>query len=95
MGHWFLMSIKLNNWGEALLDATVLETVMKVYAIAAMFDDALYCLQNCTLPGMLSMAQTEQMLGGLPQNLPNSSAYAVANMINALYIATEFDKPIS
>ena len=72
-----------------------LETVMKAYVMAAMFDDALYCLRNCTLPGTLSTAQTERILTCLPQNLRNSSAYTAADMINALCIATEFDKPTS
>jgi len=77
------------------LDKNVLETVMKAYVMAAMFDDALYCLRNCTLPGTLSTGQTERILTCLPQNLRNSSAYTAADMINALCIATEFDKPTS
>jgi hypothetical protein len=77
------------------LDSQVLETVMKAYIMAAMFDDALYCLRNCALPGTLSTAQTERILTCLPQNLRNSSAYTAADMINALCIATEFDKPTS
>lgn len=77
------------------LDKHVLETVMKAYVMAAMFDDALYCLRNCALPGTLSTAQTERILTCLPQNLRNSSAYTAADMINALCIATEFDKPTS
>lgn len=77
------------------LEASVLETVMKAYVMAAMFDDALYCLRNCTLPGTLSPVQTEKILGCLPQNLRNSSAYTAADMINALCIATEFDHPTS
>lgn len=77
------------------LDAHVLETVMKAYVMAAMFDDALYCLRNCTLPGTLNTAQTEKILSCLPQNLRNSSAYTAADMINALCIATEFDQPTS
>jgi hypothetical protein len=75
------------------LDAIVLETVLKAYVMAAMFDDALYCLRNCTLPSTLSTAQTERILLCLPQNLRNSSAYTAADMINALCIATDFDVP--
>jgi len=77
------------------LDANVLETVMKAYVMAAMFEDALYCLRNCTLPGTLSTSQTERILICLPQNLRNSSPYSAAEMINALCIATEFDHPTS
>ena len=77
------------------LDAHVLETVMKAYCHAAMFEDALYCLRNCSLPGTLSCAQTERILLCLPQNLRNSSTIAAADMINALCIATEFDQPTS
>lgn len=77
------------------LDANVLETVMKAYVMAAMFEDALYCLRNCTLPGTLSAGQMERILTCLPQNLRNSSAYTAADMINALCIATEFDNPTS
>jgi hypothetical protein len=75
------------------LDATVLETVMKAYVMAAMFEDALYCLRHCTLPGTLSAHQTERILTCLPQNLRNSSAFVAADMINALSIATEFENP--
>jgi len=77
------------------LDKVVLETVMKAYVMAAMFEDALYCLRNCTLPGTLTTDQTERILQCLPQNLRNSSAYTAADMINALCIATEFDSPTS
>lgn len=77
------------------LDAHVLETVMKAYCHAAMFEDALYCLRNCSLPGTLNTAQTERILVCLPQNLRNSSTIAAADMINALCIATEFDQPTS
>lgn len=77
------------------LDKSVLETVMKAYVMAAMFEDALYCLRNCTLPGTLTTIQTERILQCLPQNLRNSSAYTAADMINALCIATEFDSPTS
>ena len=77
------------------LDKNVLETVMKAYVMAAMFEDALYCLRNCTLPGTLSTMQTEKILTCLPQNLRNSSAYTAADMINALCIATEFDNATS
>ena len=77
------------------LDAIVLEMVMKATIMAAMFDDALYCLRHCTLPGTLQTVQTERILSCLPQNLRNSSAYTAADMINALCIATEFDKPTS
>ena len=75
------------------LDAVVLETVLKAYIMAAMFDDALYCLRNCTLPSTLSTIQAERILLCLPQNLRNSSAFTAADMINALCIATEFDVP--
>jgi hypothetical protein len=75
------------------LDAAVLETVLKAYIMAAMFDDALYCLRNCTLPSTLSTVQAERILLCLPQNLRNSSAFTAADMINALCIATEFDVP--
>lgn len=75
------------------LDATVLETVMKAYVMAAMFEDALFCLRHCTLPGTLSAHQTERILTCLPQNLRNSSTFVAADMINALSIATEFDNP--
>lgn len=73
------------------LDAMVLETVMKAYVMAAMFEDALYCLRHCTLPGTLSTVQIERILQCLPQNLRNSSAFTAADMINSLCIATEFD----
>merc|ERR1719253_2318903 len=58
-----------------------------------MFDDALYCLRNCALPGTLKIVQAERILTCLPQNLRNSSAFTAADMINALCIATEFDLP--
>jgi hypothetical protein len=77
------------------LDSVVLESVMKAYVMAAMFEDAVYCLRHCTLPGTLSTAQTERILQCLPQNLRNSSAYTAADMINALCIATEFDTPMT
>lgn len=77
------------------LDAQVLETVMKAYCHAAMFEDALYCLRNCSLPGTLTTIQTERILLCLPQNLRNSSTIAAADMINALCIATQFDQPTS
>ena len=77
------------------LEASVLETVMKAYVMAAMLDDALYCLRNCTLPGTLSTAATERILTCLPQNLRNSSAYTAADMINALCIVTDFETPSS
>mmetsp|Transcript_33372 Transcript_33372/g.37231 ORF Transcript_33372/g.37231 Transcript_33372/m.37231 type:complete len:1383 (+) Transcript_33372:143-4291(+) len=83
-----------NNHNFAL-DKTVLETVMKAYVMAAMFEEGLYCLRNCTLPGTLSTMQTERLLLCLPQNLRNSSAYTAVDMINALCIATEFDNPTS
>ena len=73
------------------LDKNVLETVMKAYVMAAMFEDALYCLRNCALPNTLSTSQTERILTCLPQNLRNSSSYTAADMINALCIATEFE----
>lgn len=74
------------------LQADALEVVMKAFVVAAMFEDALYCLRHCTLPGTLSTIQTERILQCLPQNLRNSSAYVAADMINALCIATEFEK---
>ena len=37
--------------------------------------------------------QTERILPCLSQNLRNSIAYIATNMINALDITTEFDKP--
>lgn len=77
------------------LDKNVLETVMKAFVMAAMFEEGLYCLRHCTLPGTLSTIQTERILSCLPQNLRNSSAYTAADMINALCIATEFDNPTS
>jgi len=77
------------------LDELVLETVMKATVVAAMFEDALYCLRHCTLPGTLQTVQTERILSCLPQNLRNSSAYTAADMINALCIATQFDSPTS
>lgn len=77
------------------LEAMVLETVMKAYLMAAMFDDALYCLRNCTLQGTLSTVQTERILQCLPQNLRNSSAFTAADMISSLCLATEFDTPTS
>jgi len=83
-----------NNHNFAL-DKTVLETVMKAYVMAAMFEEGLYCLRNCALPGTLSTLQTERILTCLPQNLRNSSAYTAVDMINALCIATEFDNPTS
>ena len=60
------------------LDATVLETVMKAYVMAAMFEDALYCLRHCTLPGTLSAHQTERILTCLPQNLRNYSSFVAS-----------------
>lgn len=76
------------------LDASVLEIVMKAYVMAAMLDDALYCLRVCTIPGTLSLFQTERILQCLPQNLRSSNAYTAADMINALCIATAFDSAI-
>ena len=61
--------------------------------MAAMFEEGLYCLRNCTLPGTLSCTQAQTILLCLPQNLRNSSAFLAADMINALCIATEFDVP--
>jgi len=77
------------------LDSHVLETVMKAYVTAALFEDALFCLRNSTRPGTLNTIQTERILHCLPQNLRNSSAYTAIDMINALCIATEFDQPTS
>jgi len=80
-----------NNHKYAL-QADVLETVMKAFVVAAMFEQALYCLRNCTLTGTLSVIQTERILTCLPQNLRTSSAYAAADMIDALCIATNFEE---
>eukprot|EP00581_Thalassiosira_minuscula_P001355 CAMPEP_0183744966 /NCGR_PEP_ID=MMETSP0737-20130205/66000_1 /TAXON_ID=385413 /ORGANISM="Thalassiosira miniscula, Strain CCMP1093" /LENGTH=1358 /DNA_ID=CAMNT_0025980621 /DNA_START=110 /DNA_END=4183 /DNA_ORIENTATION=+ len=74
------------------LDSNVLEIVMKALVMAAMFDDALYCLRNFTLPGTLNIIQLERILQCLPQNLRSSSAYTAADMIDALCIATQFDQ---
>jgi len=90
-GIYTLLHNKKNH--KFALQADVLETVMKAYIVAAMFEDALYCLRHCSLPGTLNTSQTEKILLCLPQNLRNSSAYVAAEMINALCIATEFDKP--
>jgi hypothetical protein len=62
------------------LDAMTLETVMKAVVVAAMFEDALYCLRNCTLPATLTTQQTERILTCMPQNLRSSNAYAAADM---------------
>ena len=48
------------------LNADVLGIVMKAYVVAAMFEDALYCLRNCTLPGTMTALQTERILTCLP-----------------------------
>jgi hypothetical protein len=90
-GLYDLLHDKNNH--EYGLSADVLETVLKALVVAAMFDEALYCLRNCTKPGTLTTLQTEQVLQCLPQNLRNSSALIAADMISALCIATEFDKP--
>jgi AAA domain len=73
------------------LDAIVLETVMKAYVMAAMFDEALYCLRNCAVPATLSTIQTERILACMPQNLRSSNAYTAADMINQLCVNTIFD----
>ena len=73
------------------LDASVLELVMKAYVMAAMFDDALYCLRNCAVPSTLSTIQTERILACLPQNLRSGNAYTAADMINQLCVNTIFD----
>lgn len=75
------------------LDPNVLETVQKAFMTAALFDDALYCLRNCTMPGTMTLSQTERILLCLPQNLRNSSSYTAADLMNALCIATNFDSP--
>jgi len=75
------------------LDKHVLETVMKAYVTAAMFDDALYCLIHNVAPGTLSPSQSEKILMCLPQNLRNSSAYTASEMIDALAAATDFSTP--
>jgi len=74
------------------LSADVLETVLKAFTVAAMFDEGLYCLRNCTNPGTMSTLQAERILQCFPQNLRTSSAFVAADMINALCIATDFDK---
>ena len=76
------------------LNGDVLEMLLKAYVVAAMFEDALYCLRNCTLPGTLRIEQTEKILQCMPQNLRHSSAFVAADMINALCIATEFEKAV-
>ena len=73
------------------LDASVLELVMKAYVMAAMFDDALYCLRNCAVPSTLSTIQTERILACMPQNLRSGNAYTAADMINQLCVNTIFD----
>jgi hypothetical protein len=75
------------------LDASVLETVLVAYVVAAMFDDALYCLRNCARPAVLTVYQAEHVLSCMPQNLRNSSAYTAADMIAHLCVATDFDPP--
>jgi hypothetical protein len=75
------------------LDRMVLETVMKAYVMAAMFEDANWCLHHNTMPGTLKAGQTLQILTCMPQNLRNSSAFTAADMINALSIATDFESP--
>jgi len=76
------------------LNGDILEMLLKAYVVAAMFEDALYCLRNCTLPGTLRIEQTEKILQCMPQNLRHSSAFVAADMINALCIATEFEKAV-
>ena len=73
------------------LEDSVLEVVLTAYVVAAMFDDALYCLRNCTRPAVLSVHQAEHILSCLPQNLRNSSAFTAADMISQLCVATEFN----
>ena len=90
-GLYELLHDKKNH--EFGLTADVLEIVLKAFVVAAMFDEALYCLRNCTKPGTMSTLQAEKVLQCLPQNLRNSSAFVAADMINALCIATDFDKP--
>jgi hypothetical protein len=75
------------------LEPSVLETVMVAYVVAAMFDDALYCLRNCARPAALSIHQAEHILSCMPQNLRNSSAYTAADMIAQLCVVTDFDPP--
>ena len=90
-GLYDLLHSKSNH--KFALHADVLEIVLKAFVVAAMFDEALYCCRNCTRPGTLSTLQAERILQCLPQNLRNSSAFVAADMINALCIATDFDKP--
>lgn len=77
---------------EYSLYPDTLEIVLQAHVVAAMFDEALYCLRNCSSPGTLSVAQTERILSCLPQNMRNSSAFVAADMINALCISTKFEE---
>jgi hypothetical protein len=77
---------------EYSLYPDTLETVLQAHVVAAMFDEALYCLRNCSSPGTLSVSQTERILSCLPQNMRNSSAFVAADMINALCISTKFEE---
>jgi hypothetical protein len=63
------------------LDAAVLETVMKAYVMAVMFDDALYFLRNCALPATLSTTQTERILTRLVL-LANSAQLCLRRFCN-------------
>lgn len=82
-----------DNHSQYALDASVLETVLKAYTVAAMFEDALFCLRYCTKPDTLQTTQLQRILECLPQNLRNTNNYVAADMIAALCIATHFDTP--
>lgn len=71
------------------LDCNVLETAMKAFIMAALLDDALYCLRNCTLPDTLSVVQTEHILQCLPQNLRHSSVFCAGDVIRSLCVVTQ------
>lgn len=71
------------------LDCNVLETALKAFIMAALLDDALYCLRNCTLPDTLSVIQAERILQCLPQNLRHSSVFCAGDVIRSLCVVTE------
>jgi hypothetical protein len=68
------------------LDATVLETVMR--------PTSWWQCSKMLFTAFDAAHQTERILTCLPQNLRNSSAFVAADMINALFIATEFENPM-
>ncbi|GAX22248.1 hypothetical protein FisN_19Lh318 [Fistulifera solaris] len=71
------------------LDCNVLETAMKAFIMAALLEDALYCLRNCTLPDTLSVIQAERILQCLPQNLRHSSVFCAGDVIRSLCVVTQ------